>query len=175
MSAGNLIKLSLAESIAFLVADELSPFCDRLSIAGSIRRRRDWVNDVDIVCIPKDRAGLLARIKRNCQIVTDAEQKIVARLRNGVPLDIWLAHGEKRDLLSLTPSNFGTLLTCRTGSVAHNIWLVEHAKMIGLRWHPHQGVYDPKKLGDNLIASAEEADVFAALGLGFVPPEARER
>jgi DNA polymerase (family 10) len=79
---------------------------------------------------------------------------------------------KRKDLLGSTPSNFGSLLLCRTGSKGHNVFFIEKAKARGLTWNPYHGVFDPQ-IG--CIASATEEDIFSALGLEFVIPEQRER
>ena len=77
-----------------------------------------------------------------------------------------------RDLLNTAPDNFGTLLLCRTGSKEHNIFLVEHAKRLNLRWNPYRGVIDG---AGNVLASETEEDIFKALDLPWIQPEDRER
>lgn len=114
---------------------------------------------------------LKARCLRKAAAVKNGEQEFVCRLTNGVQLDVWIARPATRDLLSATESNYGTLFLCRTGSVQHNIFLVEHAKKLGLVWKPHDGVFHC----GNLLASETEEEIFAALGLKFVEPERREK
>ena len=109
-------------------------------------------------------------LKRGPEVLTDGPQTLEVRLHNGVRLDIWFARSSDSGLFEEIPGNFGSILLCRTGSLAHNIRLVETAKAKGLRWHPHNGVYR----GEELIASATEREIFDALGLAFTPPEERE-
>jgi DNA polymerase/3'-5' exonuclease PolX len=100
-------------------------------------------------------------------------------LANGLQLDLWFAHAdiaEKKDLFGVVekaaqPCNFGMLYLARTGSVAHNLYLCSHASWMGLHFAPHAGITRAGKV----IASATEADIFAALKLDFVAPERRER
>jgi DNA polymerase/3'-5' exonuclease PolX len=75
-------------------------------------------------------------------------------------------------MLGVNPTNWGSVLLCRTGSVRHNLWLIKAAEHLGLKWKPHDGVLDA---AGNIIASATEADIFAALHTDFVAPERRER
>ena len=167
------MKLAAAQSLADKIAAEITPFCDRLEIAGSIRRRRPNCGDIDIVCIPKGitgREALLARCSRTAKLVKQGDQYVVFELANGVQLDLWVAHGGTGDLLTTTPSNWGMLLLARTGSAAHNIHLAERARSLGLRFNPHRGLM---RFGET-VASAEEAEIFAALKLDYVRPEDRE-
>ena len=170
------MQLAAALKLAEKIAAELLPFCDRLEIAGSIRRQRPNVNDIDLVCIPKDRAKLRERIARKCLIRSDGDQAIIADLPtlSGAPpfqLDLWLAHGEKRDLLGAEDSNFGTLWLCRTGSKHFNIWFARQAQMRDLHWNPHRGLF----AGHALVCCSREEDLFAALDIPFINPVDRER
>lgn len=168
------MKLADADKLAGRIAAEIGPFCERIEVAGSIRRRRAWVNDIDLVVLPAANRlpALRHRILERTTPVTDGPMQMITRLSNGVQLDVFFAQPDQRDLLEVKPSNFGSLLLCRTGSAAHNIFLVEHAKEMGLRWNPYWGVFDGH--GNNL-AAATELEIFRALKLEFIPPERRER
>jgi DNA polymerase/3'-5' exonuclease PolX len=181
------MKLEPARHFAELIRGILAPFCERIEIAGSIRRQRPNVNDIDFVLLPKHGllAALKARCQQRCRVVRDGEQNYIVAMpvsagqreqlgHSGweVQVDIFIAHPGKSDLLQTIPSNYGSLLICRTGSKEHNIFLVEHAKRLGLVWSPYKGVED----GDGyVIAGASEGEIFEALGLEFVAPERRER
>ena len=168
-----MLELTQADKLAAQILAELKPFCERIEIAGSIRRRRPLVNDIDIVVLPHpDQTNALrARVLERTTPISDGPQVILTRLQNGVQLDLWIAHGPKKDLFSETPTNFGVLLLSRTGSKEHNIWLCQVAERLGRRLNPHHGVYENRQL----LASATEEEIFAALKLDFVPPERRER
>jgi DNA polymerase (family 10) len=167
------LSLSQAEKLAKKILAELSPFCERIEIAGSIRRRRPAVNDIDIVALPAfDQVNALReRVLRNTSPISDGKEIILTRLSNGVQLDLWIADRPHRDLFSKRPTNFGVLLLSRTGSKEHNIWLCQRAESLGRRLNPHHGVFEQRRC----LASASEEDVFAALNLDFIPPERRER
>ena len=173
------MKLRDAITLAEKIKAQLEPFSERIEIAGSIRRGRPEVGDVDLVILPKPGqvAAIKERCRQKCAPVTDGPQNCIFRLPMvgpfaGVQLDIFFARPATSDLLQTLPGNFGTLLICRTGSKEHNIFLVEHAKRIGLTWNPYRGVIDPEGF---VLASETEEDVFAALDLAFVPPASRER
>lgn len=165
------IPLAKAELMAARIAEALNPFCARLEIAGSIRRRRPCVGDIDMVAECKDFAGLRARARQNASIVLDGEQNFIVRLISGLEVNVFVAQPERRDLLSVSPSNWGCILLSRTGSREHNRWLCVRAQERGLHWNPYRGVLR----GDALIASASEAEIFQALDLDFIKPEDRER
>ena len=167
------MKLANVRRLAETIQEVLRPFCERLEIAGSIRRQRPECGDIDLVLIPRPNAlaDLKARCLQHATLTTDGGQNFICQLR-GIQLDLFIARPDDRDMFHPLPTNFGSLLLCRTGSKEHNIFLVEHAKARGLRWQPYQGVMDATGA---VIASRTEEEIFTALGLDFVPPEKRER
>ena len=168
------MNLPEARVMAEKIAAQLAPLCERIEIAGSIRRERPLCNDIDMVILPKGGKpdAIKARCEQQCTVVTDGPQNYIVRLKNGVQLDIFFTRPAYKDLLQTIPGNFGSLLICRTGSREHNIFLVEHAKRIGLVWKPYQGVFDGEGYA---LAAEDEAGIFKALQLDFIPPEKRER
>lgn len=89
---------------------------------------------------------------------------------HGLQIDLWIAHPERGDLFRIEPCNFGSLLLCRTGPIAHNVFLIEHAKRQGLTWNPYHGV--SVAMGRCVAAETEEA-IYQALKLVFIPPDRR--
>ena len=172
------MNLKRAMAIGESVMNALAPHCERIEIAGSIRRQRPEVGDLDLVILPNP--GKLdiikARCAQRCARVTDGGQNCIYRMQlpdlTQFQIDLFFARPASRDLLQSMPGTFGTLLLCRTGSKEHNIWLVEHAKRLGLTWNPYRGVIDAEGY---VLASESEEEIFKALDLEFVPPEKRER
>jgi DNA polymerase (family 10) len=164
------IPLARARRYAEQIATALQPFCKRLEIAGSIRRQREWCGDIDLVAEPSDEPALRARILENKEVVQNGPKNIHVRLTNGIELQVFLAQPETRDLLDTKPSNWGTILLCRTGSKEHNIFIAQTARANCCEWKTYEGICRDGKL----IASATEEEIFAALHLKFVPPEKRE-
>lgn len=171
------MKLARALVIALKIQEQLAPLCERIEIAGSIRRVRPEVGDIDLVILPREgqHDAIKARCAQRCRVITAGEQNCIYNLtlpdRAEVQLDIFFARPALRDLLNTAPGNFGTLLLCRTGSKEFNIWLVNWAKQQNLRWNPYRGVIDAAQV----IASETEADIFKALNLAWIKPEDRER
>ena len=176
-----MIPLARARKIAAKVTAELAPFCSRLEVAGSIRRGRAQIGDIDLVLLATDRKALEARVTRSCKLAKCGDQYVVANMSDGTQLDLWFAHPgsahAERDMFGnlvgkVLPANFGSLLLSRTGSTMHNVYLIEHAKRRGLTWNTHWGVFNSD---GTCVASETEEDSFKALGLAFVKPEQRER
>ncbi len=167
------MKLAPAQVLAEKIKAALAPFCDRIEIAGSIRRQCPEVGDIDIVCLPKGEAGKEAIADRCLQhgtLVKGGEQYLVFTLANGFQLDLWFAHEATGDLLGAgKPDTWATLLICRTGSKEFNIELAKKAHAKFLHWNPHCGLY---RNGEWLLIPTEEA-FFAALGMDYVRPEDR--
>jgi DNA polymerase/3'-5' exonuclease PolX len=165
------LPLAKAQVYARKIVHELTPFVSRIAIAGSIRRQRPECHDIDIVCVPKDLQGLRRRTLQNALELCCGEQVFRVETSIGIQVDIYFAHDGKPDLFRPLPTNWGTLLLCRTGSAQHNIKLCQQAAKLGLKWDPHHGVFD--HAGDCLGAATEE-EVFAALETFYLAPERRE-
>jgi DNA polymerase (family 10) len=183
MSAADTLRLPLAQAraLAEKIAGALREHCVRLEIAGSIRRGRPYCGDIDLVVLPKSVEAITAILDR-CAVTAKplkrGEQYVVFTLANGFQLDLWIAHPDcdvPGDMFGHGAErqrcNFGVLLLARTGSAMHNVWIAQQAQALGLHFNPHKGIL---RRGE-VIASAEEADIFRALQLDFIPPERRER
>lgn len=189
------MKLPLKEARMFaeMVCERMKELVLKVEIAGSIRRGRPFVGDVDLVVLPKPGEPFLGKgefIQIGQNGVGEPEKiwklsDIICRPIDGGPnfgvmetidgkvqIDLWVAQHRQRDLVEEIPGNFGSLLLCRTGSREHNIWLCNRAKKLGLRWHPHKGVIDGS---GKLVAAESEKDIFRALKLDYIKPEDRER
>ena len=167
------MNLSAATKLAERIRAELAPHCDRIEIAGSIRRRRPECGDIDLVCLPKfgGREAMIERCNQSATLDKCGSQYVVFTLANGFQLDLWFAHAGGGDLFAPEPSNWGALLLARTGSAAHNIHLCSVAHAKGLHFQPHRGL---ERRG-TVVASETEEAIFSALGLDFIRPEDRER
>lgn len=168
-----MIPLALAIKTAGQVCASLDPICQRIVVAGSIRRRRPYVNDIDLVILPKPGqvSALQARCRQRCLAVREGDSLCTYRMDSGTQIDIFIARRRESDLLTTTPGNFGSVLLCRTGSAAHNIHMVARAKALGLEWSPRDGVRDSS---GRIIASEEETDIFQAIKMDWIDPQDRE-
>lgn len=156
----NETELERAKVIASTVAKALEPFCDRIEVAGSIRRQKPEVRDIDFVLIPSDPWNLLREIK-GLGTVRMSGMKIMRVMTASTQVDIYFA----------TPETWATLLLIRTGSAENNIRLATLAKKRG--WHlaaSGDGLFNEK--GERVAGDTEES-IYAALGLAYQRPEER--
>lgn len=158
-----MMELEKAKAIATEVIARLSPHCQRIEVAGSVRRRKAVVNDIDLVVIPSDRWKLDMALMRMGNY-TMAGSKI-ARLdmvdMDSTSLDIYFA----------TPETWATLLLIRTGSKENNIRLATLAKKRGWRLAASgDGLFNER--GERIAGDSEES-IYEALGLAYQPPEER--
>jgi DNA polymerase (family 10) len=140
------------------------PAADRVEVAGSLRRWTDSVKDVDIIATASDPAALAAAL---------AELPLVESVHSAgeVGARVSTHAGMKIDLKVVEPDQFGNVLQHFTGAKAHNVQLRESAVRRGLHVSEY-GVLDDAT-GETLRCASEE-EVYAALGLPFIPPELRE-
>jgi DNA polymerase (family X) len=140
------------------------PAADRVEAAGSLRRWTDSVKDVDIIATASDPAALAKAL---------TELELVESVGNSgtVGARVTTHTGLKIDLKVVEPDQFGNVLQHFTGSKAHNVALRESAVRRGLHVSEY-GILDDAT-GDTLRCSTEE-EVYAALGLEWIPPELRE-
>lgn len=151
------IALERAEKIAATIIELLSPYCQRIEVAGSVRRRKDQVNDIDFVLIPSDLWNLQHEIMGLGQ-VTMSGNKIMRVMARGIQVDLYFAAEE----------TWATLLLIRTGSVESNIRLCTMAKKRG--WHlaaSGDGLFD--EYGQRIAGDSEES-IYKALGLRYLEP-----
>lgn len=162
----------LARRYAEELVANLAGWCARIEIAGSIRRRRQDIGDIDLVLMPWDVETVKLCCRESCEVLADGNQNFRFVTPAKVQVDLYFASPGEADLFGAQPSNWGSVLLCRTGSANHNIYIAQMAKTRGLKWNTSAGLLDQD---GNLVASETEESIFDALGLPFVPPEKRER
>ena len=163
------VLLSRALPIADGIVEALRahPASDRVELAGSARRLADSVKDLDIIATASDPPALL-RAFADLDVIEDAafgedgpQNAARGRTHTGMPVDLRVVE----------PDQFGNLLQHFTGSKAHNVALREVAVRRGLHVSEY-GVLDDAT--GHTQRCATEAEVYALLGLPWIPPELRE-
>lgn len=138
------------------------PEVHRVAIAGSYRRARDTVGDLDIVVTAKRPAQVIAAFTQYPEVARVAARgptRGTVSLRSGLQVDIRVVR----------PESYGAALVYFTGSKAHNIAIRRLGQERGLKINEY-GVFR----GDRLVAGDSEESVYQAIGLPLIPPELRE-
>jgi DNA polymerase (family 10) len=161
------LPLKEAETTAEQIKTAVAPHCDKIEIAGSIRRQKATVHDIDFVMAAKSDSEWQKisetlkhmKSKLNCQ--GNSVIKALLPIQKGL---------FKVDFYRAQLSTFGIHLLIRTGSAEHNMWLAGYAISKGMRLKHSEGLI---KEG-SVIAGETEQGVFEALGLPCPAPSQRE-
>jgi len=138
------------------------PTVREAAMAGSFRRGRESVGDLDILVTaeaPENVFDVFSRLPQVREV----------RLRGPTKETVVLDQGLQVDLRVVEPESFGAAMQYFTGSKDHNVRLRSLARDRGLKVNEY-GVYR----GDERIAGRSEEEVYGALGLAWIPPELRE-
>ena len=139
------------------------PACEHAEIAGSLRRQKETIGDLDLVAASSDQEALANAF---------AEAQFVDEVLAHGPTKVFIkAGGVEVDLRIVVPEAFGALLHHFTGGQAHNIVLRERAVKMGL----NISEYGLAQVGTHRYEPvASEAEIYSRLGLDYIPPELRE-
>jgi DNA polymerase (family 10) len=155
------IALAIAREVMEYV--RVGPPLERLTYAGSLRRCELTVGDIDLICTSHDAAAVVAHF-------TGWSRAQAVLAEGPTKASIWLEDGLQIDLRVLPDHLYGNLLQHFTGSREHNIRLREYAVRKNLRVSEN-GILN-LDTGD-VITCTDEAGVYAALGMQYIPPELR--
>ncbi|MDP9158878.1 MAG: DNA polymerase/3'-5' exonuclease PolX [Acidobacteriota bacterium] len=149
---------------------ETYPGVEKVSPAGSLRRGRETVGDLDILvtgaacCDDQARDSLIAHMIKFpglMEIIARGDNKLSFRLRGGMQVDVRF----------LAPDSFGAAMQYFTGSKGHNVALRQRALKMGYTLSE----YSLAQLENgNVVASKSEGEIYDKLGLDFIPAELRE-
>ena len=149
---------------------EKFPGIDKITPAGSLRRGRDTVGDLDILMTGKactteagrqEAIAYVAKYPPLMDVIASGDNKISFHVRNGMQVDVRL----------LPPESFGAAMQYFTGSKAHNVSLRQRALKMGYTLNE----YSLSTLeGEKPVAGKTEEEIYAKLNLDYIPPEMRE-
>jgi DNA polymerase (family 10) len=155
------VLLDVALRLATGLVAQLSPLSQRCAYAGSLRRWRETIGDIDILAAAGDSAPLMTAFAAGQDVVASGPTKTTIRTASGltadlrvVPLDAW-----------------GAALQYFTGSTAHNVAIRQIAIKQKLKLSEY-GLFEADT--GKLIVSRTEEEVYARLGLEWIPPAMRE-
>jgi DNA polymerase (family 10) len=162
--AGKRILFSEASAIASRLLAHLRK-CRAISdieVAGSFRRRRETIGDLDVIASASDYAPCMKQLKSFPEVdrvLGSGETKTTVVLKNGLQVDLRVVQ----------PRSYGAALLYFTGSKAHNIHLRKLAQAAGLLLNEY-GLFRDEKM----VAGRTEEEVYKALKLPWIAPELRE-
>jgi DNA polymerase (family 10) len=164
--------IDTAEAEADKLTEYLAKFSgiDRITPAGSLRRGRETVGDLDILvtgtacCDDQQRAAAIeyaAKYPPLMDVIAKGDNKISFRLRSDMQVDVRL----------LPPESFGAAMQYFTGSKAHNVALRQRALKMGYTLNEYS-LADLKT--EKPVAGKTEEEIYSSLKLDYIPPELRE-
>ena len=176
-----------AHAVAAQIVNVMRPACERIEIAGSLRRRKDNVGDIEILYIPvmqeepnpedffatrrvnlvdgriegMERAGVLGRrVNAKGHTAFGEKNKLMVHVPSGIPVDLFAA----------TPETWWNQLVCRTGPAELNQQIAAAAIAKGWHWN----VYGPGfRRATEYVEMHGEAEVFAFVGMPCLDPKRR--
>jgi DNA polymerase (family X) len=159
-----LLNVAMDTATAMVAAVGSVPGCERCAYAGSLRRCRETIGDVDILAAATESGPLMAAFTAQpavAEVIAAGDTK--TSIRTGLGLQV--------DLRVIPPDSWGAALQYFTGSQGHNVAVREIAVRKKLRLSEY-GLFDAA--GGELTVSRTEEEVYQRLGMSWIPPELRE-
>lgn len=144
------------------ICDVLRDVADRVTYAGSLRRMKESVHDVDILAASDDPERVMEAFLETSDLVR-------VLVKGSTKTSVLMQGDLQVDLRVVEPASWGAALAYFTGPKGHNIRLRERAIKRGLKLNEY-GLFDD----DRSVAALEEEDIYRALDLPFIPPVLRE-
>lgn len=172
--------------VAKQLCDCLTPFSERLIVAGSMRRRKLKVSDLELLYIPvfkTEKVDLISEAQVNQfdkMLDLLLREKILAKRKNVLGSEVW---GEKNklaihvptgmpvDFFSTTPECWHNYLVCRTGGSRNNTLIAEAYKRKGMQWNPYSPGFTDRD--GTQKCNDSEAAVYVNCGLRYLHPHER--
>jgi DNA polymerase (family 10) len=170
--AGARVRLDEALELATVLLEGLQgcPGIERIELCGSLRRRKETINDIDLLISSKDSGPIMERFVKLpgvIQVVGHGETK------SSIVVERSLGGGRRvvlnADLRVVQDEQFPFALHYFTGSKEHNVALRARAQQHGLKLNEYELAGPGRR-----IPCKDEADIFRALDLDYIPPEMRE-
>jgi len=152
-------KGSFVKKLAKQIVNDLRPYCKRIQIVGSIRRKEKNPVDIDIVLIPKNKEKLEKKMSRKAKYIQGGEHE-----------STWRIEGVKVELYYTILEEWGAALLAYSSKAGSGIGLRMVAKRKGLKLNNH-GLFDIKT--GKRIAGRTEKEIYRALGRPYKPPAER--
>jgi len=163
-TSGRRVLLATVEPLVIALAESVRrlPGTTRVEIAGSFRRRRETVGDVDLLAVARRPEAIVAAfgtLPQVARVIGQGDTKASVKVGDGLQVDLRVVPEE----------SLGAALMYFTGSKAHNVALRQLA--LKKKWKLNEyGLFR----GTRRIAGRTEEEIYARLGLAWIPPELRE-
>ncbi|KAA0002668.1 MAG: DNA polymerase/3'-5' exonuclease PolX [Thermoplasmata archaeon] len=161
---GGRVLLGFALPEAMRIIKVLEKDAERISLAGSLRRKKETIGDMDILAISSNSQKLMDKftsMKEVEKVLAKGETKSSIRLKSGIQVDLRI----------VDKKSFGSALQYFTGSKEHNIEIRKIAVRNKYKLNEY-GLFE-KESGKKIAGETEE-EVYKALGMQYIPPELRE-
>lgn len=183
-----MIQLAHAQAIAFELIDLLNPFCERIEVAGSVRRKKNIVKDIELVLIPKQEI-IFEGLFNDEEVVTYPIDKFILedpRFDFRLNKDGKRMYGDKNklllfnskeygqialDIFTADQSNFMMVKFIRTGGAENNKKIAVTANQLGMNLKIYESSFQDKR-GYKYQMDSEE-QIYKFLGLEYLKPEER--
>ncbi len=142
------------------------PGVQKVTVAGSVRRQKETIGDVDILVVskmPKTIMDYFVGMPEVVSVIAHGETKSSVKVRPGVNVDLRVVPAE----------SYGAALNYFTGSKDHNVALRKLAVAKGWKLNEY-GLFDVKGGREKMIAGKTEEEVYRAFGMDYIEPELRE-
>jgi len=155
-----MMKIDEAKKIAKKYLNLLKPYCWRIEIAGSIRREKSEVKDIEIVAIPLDLVGFSTEVNELEKVKGNPTGKYTQRI---------LPEGIKLDLFMANIRNWGLIFAIRTGSARYS------HEILACGWvkRGYKSINGMLTKNGREIEVREEKDLFNLIGVAYVQPNQR--
>jgi DNA polymerase (family 10) len=163
-SGRSLLHIAYTDSTAYVTYLQTCPEIENMSIAGSLRRRKETIGDIDILVASKKPDKVMDHFVKYNRV-----DRIL--LQGSTKTSILLDDNLQVDLRVIEPKSYGAALQYFTGSKEHNVQMRSIAIKQGYKLNEY-GLFD--KNTNNYIAGKNEEEIYHHLGLQYIPPELRE-
>jgi DNA polymerase/3'-5' exonuclease PolX len=158
---------SHAKQLADELIEVMKPYCLKIEIAGSVRRKKEQVHDIEICLVPEN-ANKLFNVLGKFLLQQNKNFKYT---KNGSRYKQFVYKDSQVDLFIAKPDNWGIIFLVRTGSAAFSTKMLAAWKKVSEGGYSKDGyLYDKN---DKIIYTYEENDVFRLCKMDFVEPEDR--
>lgn len=189
MTHGKRYPYAVALNVAEALRTALEPFCERIVIAGSLRRQKPDVGDIELLLIPKvgtrqkdlldteqyDRAGefidgwlksgvVAKRPNKNGVFTWGSQNRLAVHVKSGIPLDIF----------TTTPACWFNALVVRTGPKDSNLLITTTAQKKGYSFEAYGSGFRSLNGHNPYHQTTSERDVFEFIGLPYLEPRDRK-